>query len=208
MTTFSKTLQNINDYELLYMIRQSDDYALQLLLKKYDAYLWSLIKEYFEGYLPGLDREDLHAMAYLKVLDAIEQYNEEKGCSFCTYLTLCVTRRLNTLRHVALREKKRYYPGMLSLDAFTHELGGSYIVDTVENNQQCFDPDFYVQYQELLRKIRLFIDELSPIEMKVWDCMMKNYSYQEAASRLGMKKKSYDNSVFRIRKKLQKYLKM
>ena len=41
--------KNINDYEVLYQIKENnDDYAMNTLIKKYDTVIFNLAKKYFQ----------------------------------------------------------------------------------------------------------------------------------------------------------------
>ncbi len=196
----------INDYELLYMIHQKEEAAIAMLLNKYEGYLWALIRQRWEVTLPGLEREDLIILLRVKLLEAVENYNEEKNCSFCTYMTMCAVRRISSLRRTVQREQ-RAFPNLVSLDCIVKEEGGSYLQDRIKSNQQWYDPAFFVEYQSLVEAAKQFLAMLTEREKQVWDCMMVKMNYEEAAKRLKMSRKSYDNAVFRLKRKFNAVLK-
>lgn len=195
----------LNDYELLYMIHSKEETALKMLLDKYSGYLWKISREIWNDGFPGWDVDDLVLIAREKLIEACESYNEQKGACFNTYMTMCVIRRLASLKRKAVKEKMRY--PTVSLDALScgTKAEGSFAF-LARNNQQVFEPEFYVQYKELITRTRRFIDQLSEPEKRLWDCMTKGLGYKEGAVLMGMSKKTYDNALYRLRKKFRSYL--
>jgi len=199
-------LKEINDYELLYMIHQDDEAALRILLEKYDRYLWALIREKWNKNWPNLDEQDVYMIAQAKVVEACNNYNEAKGASFQTFMTMCVLRRLATLRRTAYRELQGI-PRYSMNDNKVKEQEDNFFYDVIENNQKLFNPDFYAEYRDLLRKAQIFVEGLSSEDRKIWTCMMHDLSYNEAAALLNISRKSYDNRVYKIKKQFRRYLK-
>ena len=197
----------INDYELIYMIHQEDENAMKYLLQKYDAYLWSLAGRNWQDTFFGLDKEDCHLEAQIKLIDAVFLYRETAGASFMTYATMIINRRLSTLRRNAQREREQLAQGVLSLDWFVGEGESSYLVDMVENNQSTFDPAYHMEYSRLVRLIDDYVNGLSKEDRKIWSMMTRDISYQKASEQLQITRKAYDNRVYRIKKKFMKCLK-
>lgn len=192
----------LNDYELLYMIRQQDEVAFQYLFKKYELYLKVLIAKSWNCSFSVFDENDLLQLSYLKMLDAIDAYNEIKECSFCTYVTMCVLRKLTALRRIELRRNTSF-----SLQNEVREASGIAYEEKLQNNQCLYEPSYYIEYKLVLARFRKFMDSLSEKDRKIWDCMTSQLSYKQAANRLDMTVKAYDNAVYRIKKKLNRYLK-
>ena len=206
MNTQLNNYLDFNDYELLYMIRQNDEMALFILLKKYEGYLRALLRDKWNDALPGFEKEDLMQIARLKVIESAEYFNEEKGCTFCTYMTMCVMRRLGTLKKTAMREKNAF-PVIVSLDGMIREDSAICYMESIQSNQQRFDPSFYLEYSNLIKKTKEFVDALSEAEKKIWSCITSDLSYAEASAMLKMKEKTYDNAVYKLRKKFNSHLK-
>ena len=206
MVLQTECFKEINDYELLYMIHQDDETALKMLLEKYDRYLWALVLEKWNRNWPGLDEQDVYMIARAKVVEACNNYNEAKGASFQTFMTMCVLRRLATLRRAVYRELQGI-PRYPLNEVRVKEQEGPFLYEMIENNQKLFDPDFYAEYRDLLRKAQMFVEGLSSEDKKVWNYMMHDVSYKEAAELLNITRKSYDNRVYKIKKQFQRYLK-
>lgn len=203
MTTQSLKCTEFNDYELLYMIRQQDEMAFQYLFKKYESHLKMLIAKKWNCSFSLFDENDLLQLAYLKVLEAIEAYNETRECSFCTYMTMCVLRKLTSQRRTELRHRIVSY----SLQKEVHEASETLYEEKVENNQSLYNPSYYIEYKLVLAQMKKFVDSLSEADKKILNCMTEGLSYKDAAARLEMTPKGYDNAVYRIKKKLNQYLK-
>ncbi len=196
---------DINDYELLYMMHQKDDYALEGLFNKYDGFIWSLIVGGWQESMMGMSKQDVSSALRLKLYEACFSYNESKNASFYTYLSLCLVRRINGLKRDERRQlKKRGVIG--SLDVQVAEDTSMYVVDQIENNQPMYDPKYRLEYRRVLKQLEEFAKELNEKERLVWYHMTKQSSYSDAAKQLGMTVKQYDNTVYRIRKNLAKFL--
>lgn len=202
MAAQSKKWSELNDYELLYMIRQQDEMAFQYLFKKYEYYLKALIAENWKCSFSLFDESDLLQLSYLKVLDAVDCYRENKDCSFLTYMTLCVVRYLAGLRRMEIRHKPPF-----SLQNEIREASRVVYEDRLENNQRLYEPSYYIEFKSLLEKTKEFMNSLNEKDKKVWECLTAGLSYKEAAKRLEITTKAYDNAVYRIKKKFNRYLK-
>ncbi len=195
-----------NDYELLYMMYQRDETAFSLLCEKYHRFLWRMIREMWKSEYPVLSDEDVYRILQAKLYDIAFSYCDGKGASFFTYLTLCLTRKIQSLKRSAIREL-RARGGMLSLDYYVSEDVQVSVLDTLVNNQPMYDPVFVLRYKALKEELKQFIQSLNEMERKVWNLMSNQVPYAQAAKLLGISIKSYDNAVYRIRKKLSKKIK-
>ncbi len=83
-------LYEINDYELIYLIREGNEFAEHLIYKKYNAFIYKCIKEFnvFKCYY-----DDFYQEGLLAVSQAIETFNMDIECSFYSYLQIIIKRR-------------------------------------------------------------------------------------------------------------------
>lgn len=83
-------LLSINDYELIYLIRDNNEVALNLLFKKYEPYIYIKIKKFnvFERF-----KDDFYMEGLMAINDAIMHFDEMKSASFYTFLDIVMSRR-------------------------------------------------------------------------------------------------------------------
>ncbi len=139
----------------------------------------------------ALEEDDLLQEALLGLLAAVRSYRPEAGALFTTYATTCIRHRLVSAARRSAPRTQREQP----LDA-----------DTPLTDRR-HDPALHLQEQEdaiqLQQRLRR---RLTPLEYQVLLARLQNRSYQEIADRLGVGKKTVDNAVQRLRRKLSSAL--
>ena len=135
----------------------------------------------------GTEDEDLAQEALIGLLAAVRTYRPDGGATFTTYATTCIRRRL-------LSVVRRYGTKV------TQEVP---LEEDPDLPDASADPALLLQEQEgveqLLTRLRT---RLTPMEYKVLLLRLSDSSYEEIAARLGINKKSVDNTVQRLRRKL------
>ncbi len=84
-------IYNLNDYELIYLIRDYNEIALNLLLKKYMPYIRAKIYDYNVSHKC---QDDFFQECLMTLHDAIYSFNEYKGASFYTYMNVIISRKI------------------------------------------------------------------------------------------------------------------
>lgn len=89
--------KDVNDYELVYRIRENDDDAVNVMLKKYEPIIISIAKKYY-GIVKnhGADMNDLIQEGRIAVVKAISSYNPNSTSIFYTYVSICIDRHFIT----------------------------------------------------------------------------------------------------------------
>lgn len=149
-----------------------------------EAYLRDKIIPRFRN--AGIEEDDLYQEARILLPKAIATYRPDSGASFKTYATTIIRHRwIDMIRRLESKAKDE-----VSLE------------DT-NLSDPSGDPALRLQKQEemhaLFERLR---DRLSPREHAVLQLRMQECSYEEIATRLGITKKSVDNTVQRIRQKM------
>lgn len=108
--------RDLNDYEILYMIKENDEDNYSLLHEKYKPLVYNIAKKYqpiCKKY--GNEIEDLMQIGFLALYEASKEYFSEKGAMFYTYVSRVVEnkiideiRRNNTLSRRALNDSISY----------------------------------------------------------------------------------------------------
>ncbi len=188
--------KNDNDYELLYYIHQRDDEGLNLLIKKYHMTIMQFIRNnkayYFQRYN---DYTEIYQIALIILLESAQCYRLDKKLSFYHFY-------LMKLKYALIdRMRKEKFGNMLSLDYQICEASGSYLMDTLENQDPSLDADWLIRLDEVYKKKNRFEQNFSDIERKVFHLRYEGYSYREIAEALHISVKKVDNILQKIRKK-------
>ena len=108
--------RSLNDYELVYQVRENDDVAYNAIIYKYSNLVNMLVKKYIKGNRHlGLEEEDLYQAGMLGILMALNDYNS-KDSIFYTYALLCAKREIEKLLKASSRVKNKPLNDAISLD--------------------------------------------------------------------------------------------
>ncbi len=169
----------MNDFELLYLIKDGNEQALDLMFNKYSIFIKKIISEIT---IYDYDVEDLHQEGLILLNTAIYKYSEMYNKTFFKYFEVILKRRLIYL--VNRRNKEKYI-------IFQNTDKSSFVIN---------DPTNYLYYKEAFDKIKQSDDELVKI---IYDCrFVKNYSIKEIEQILG-----YDRQLIYVKiNKIKKIL--
>ena len=184
----------ISDETLWLNAHNGDMASEELLAEKYTWLVRACARPYF---LAGGDTEDLMQEGMLGLLSAIRQYDPEKETAVRTFAEHCVRNRLLTAVKSAARNKHTPLNDYVPLE--------SPQFDELQTRLAGFlnDPEELLITRERVDEINNRISgTLSGFESRVLKHYLEGLSYEEIAGLVGKPKKSVDNAVQRIRKKL------
>ena len=157
-----------------------------------DSYRDKIITIAFSFGLCGSERDDLIQEGYIALYNAARTYDSSKAL-FNTYATLCIKRRMiNWI-------EKNVTPTLSSLsisDLDDNDLARMGIV------QENFEESLIAK-NEIADLLSTAKKILSDKEYLVFSLYIKGYANAEICEKLGITKKSCDNSLFRLRSKLK-----
>lgn len=104
----------LNDYELLYMVRENDDSSQNLLYEKYLPVIKALAKDFYGKYNAyGYDYDDFVQEGLIAFQRAISNYSEAKNVLFYTFAVLCIKRRMLTFCRNISRGRNNFFTSNL-----------------------------------------------------------------------------------------------
>lgn len=197
---------DIDDSQLIYMLRESSEEAKDLLFQKYKYIIDIEVKKYTRmAKILGYDLNELYQDALLGFSDALNSYRDDKDTALSSFLTLCVDRRLQVSIKKAGRLKNKILNESLSLE-HVYERYASPLMDLLSDNQEN-DPLENIlkeeKFQELINSIK---DTLSDSEYEVYSLMINGLKYDEIATLLNKSLKQVDNTIQRVKGKIKKIL--
>ncbi|MBQ9460676.1 MAG: sigma-70 family RNA polymerase sigma factor [Clostridia bacterium] len=178
-----------DDSELCRLCRQGDENAFRVIASRYCILLKKNASRYSES---ADDSDDLLQEGLIALHDAAMTFDENAGAAFRTYAGVCVRNRMiSAVRHQQAMKKR-------SMAAASIEEA-----ENVPSSPES-DPLHAVIMSEELEHFYAFLREkLSSSEEKVLDLYLEGLSFEEIAQRLGVSRKSCDNAMQRVRKKLR-----
>ena len=177
-----------------------------ILFKKY----YPLVAKIANRYYPlvknkGVEKKDLIQEGLIGLSEAIRDYQDNKNASFITFANLCIERKMRTAIKKAHRDKQKILNESLSID-FLNEEGDSYLMNII--NVETPDPiDTLVSYEEMLQIKSDINAKLSNLENEIFELKLSNWSNQEIADLLDIPYKKVDNTLHRLKGKIQVILK-
>ena len=186
------------DQELIQLFHAGDEFAAEVLLRRYAGSVRYFARRYS---LVGGDAEDLIQEGMIGLFQAIRSYDAEKSASFRTYSASCILNRLTSAIKYDSRGKNQPLNHSIPLEAPLFDCPEQTLVSTSG------DPVEYVigdeGFQELMQVLKGL---LSKFEARVLELYLEGRSYDEISEVTVKPRKSIDNAIQRIRKKLSGHI--
>ncbi|WP_058309083.1 RNA polymerase sporulation sigma factor SigH [Gracilibacillus massiliensis] len=208
MSKLDEAKQNINynkltDEELIDLIHNGESTALDYLIYKYQPFVNAKIRSY---YMIGAEREDLLQEGMIGLFKAIKNFNKDKTTIFKSFAELCIKRHIITVIKTTTRQKHTPLNSYISLDKSIYTEDSNTTLMDIIINSKVLDPEEACINKEASLDLLVKISGLfSPLERQVLPLYLEGNSYQEISSKLGRSIKAVDNSITRIKRKLERY---
>lgn len=193
------------DSELYMMVCENSEEAKDILFNKYKYIINIVIKKYSNSAKElGIDSRELYSEALLGFTDAINSYNENRGASFPTFLSLCLDRRLNKTIISAKAIKNKIVSESYSLDV---DMGSGFsLLDLIEDESSPDPLQSLAQRENEEEIVSSIKKELSQNELEVFELMINGFAYDEIAQLLDKSLKQIDNAIQRIKNKARQII--
>lgn len=191
-------MKDCSDQELLQQSKKGNEKAMECLLEKYRSMVRGEARKFF---LAGGDEEDLIQEGMIGLFKAVQSYDDEKNTEFSTFALLCVRRQIYTTVTASNRKKHSPLNNYISIFAAQHQEENISLDETLKDPEET--PEERMVHQEEIRNYYTMIHKkLSRFEKQVMYYYLNGENYTEIADKLGKTKKSIDNAIQRIRRKL------
>ena len=193
--------ENLEDEQIVSLIKEGDEKALSYLLEKYKKLVNLKVGKYF---IIGAEREDIVQEGMIGLFKAIKNFNAEKNNTFKSFANICIKRQLITAIKTSNRQKHMPLNSYLSLNTAAYDNNEEDSVELIDtfNSNTIEDPLETVMKKEYYAEVQNAINKnLSKFEKQVLDRFIKGDSYLTISQRLDTPVKSVDNAIQRIRKK-------
>src|SRR5574344_1016320 len=192
-----------DDSELLSYIEEDNEDAYNIIYEKYKPLIIKTVKRMssvVKG--TGIDSNDLVQEGMIGLSRAIKHYNDHLDTSFYTYAKKCI--ESNIISSI-IREKKQHNKALnesLSLDDNYGKENDLVYEDLFTDDR--FDPEkSFINEENAQEIIKKAHEELTPLEVQVFDLKINGFDNDTIASILDKDYKSIDNALQRIKTKLK-----
>ena len=185
---------NLSDEELALLVQKNDTEACEELLNRYKQHVVSWVRAYF---LTCGDSEDLVQEGMVAVFSAINTFNGKS--KFKTYANACVKNRIFSVIKNSKRLKNQPLDNYISLSGWADNDSDKteIIIDTAFGPEERF-----INSEAEKELISIIRGNLSDYEYRILFLYLHGYSYSEIEEKLSKTRKSVDNALQRIRKKI------
>jgi len=192
--------RNVNDYELLYLVRQKIEIAEIELLEKYKRVIWVLIQSSINRYHPkGVEKDDLYQESLIALMEAVNSYREDYNAPFYSFATLCMERYIKTYLRKYNSQTTRQFYHSLSLDMVIAEGENLYLHDVIADDGK--GKSYLSLYEnELDDFMNEKHDMFSEREKKILYLKVQGYSYEEISKMMDCRAKQVDNTIQKIKR--------
>ena len=181
--------KGLSDDELMDRLKGGAVDIMEYLLDKYKP----LVKKQARTmYLIGGEKDDLIQEGMIGLFKAIRGYRAGEESSFYTFAELCITRQMYTAVQASNRMKHAPLNSYISLDEEPEILS--------EPNPE----DLVIDQENLENRYDQIDKRLSSMEKLVLELYLEGKTYGQIAAIIGKNEKAVDNSIQRLKKKLDK----
>lgn len=178
--------------------QNSNEKLFLKIIKEYENLIYYFYHKY-KNYLPNYELEDLKAEMQLALYEAVQRYDNQANTKFITFAHIVIERRLQKLIRYSNVQKRKHK----ILDYYENPLYESY--DANFWSQHPKSSEEIIEKKFKLEKIReLALNVLNSKEQLIFSYYLKSYKAREIANLLGWETKKVENSIYRIKKKIQK----
>lgn len=198
--------KNRLDEDVAVEAKEGNIEAQEYLISKYEMFVKTKAKSYF---LIGADKEDIYQEGMIGLYKAIRDFNPHKLASFRAFAELCITRQIITAIKTATRQKHIPLNTYISLNKPVYEEESERTLLDILSGIKISDPEeLIISKEEIERMEKEISNALTELEMEVLTSYLDGKSYQEIACDLDRHAKSIDNALQRVKRKLEKCLKL
>lgn len=180
--------------------QQGNEIAIQEIFFKFKDIIQMRTKNYF---FYGGDRDDVIQEAMIGLLKAINGYDETKTASFTTFAILCIKRQIIS----AIKSSNAGKNKILNMAILTPESEDNSNITYSTKSFNFYNPEEILMSKEKFKELNKYLKtNLSKMENEIFEYMLAEMKYKEIAEKTGRDPKSVDNSIQRIKKKLNNFL--
>lgn len=156
-------------------------------------------------FLIGADKEDIIQEGMIGLYKAVRNYDNSRFTSFRIFAEICIMRNIITAIKKSSRKKRKLLNSCISLNQpFEYEEGYSRTLLDIIDDYKINDPMSIFLNKERLQELKNKLNiVLSNLERKVLEAYLDGKTYREIAFEIKKNSKCVDNTIQRIKRKLE-----
>ncbi len=193
--------KDINDYELIYEIRENSEDSYNLLIKKYTSLIRKLADDYYKKSKSiKVEYDDLVQEGYYGLLQALDNYDESSSL-FYTFANLCIKREMERLIKSYSRNKQMVLNSAISINKPIDSEEDTFLEDVIPSKENIED---YIISEMDSKRLYNLKNEM-PLEMAcIYELRINKFTNIEISELLDLPKKKVEKYVYRIKKLVNK----
>lgn len=189
--------KDINDYEIIYMIRENDsEDAEKVIYDKYLPLIKDLANKYFAKLKNICEFDDLIQEGYIGLGSALQSYSDKYNALFYTFASICIERQIKNYCRRMLNKKSESLNNYVSLD---EDEGVSCFIE-----DSSMKPDRLLENCESIKYMKDFKNSLDIKYSTVFELRYNGFTYKEIAQLLDITLSTVDGRLSKIKRLLQK----
>ena len=189
---------SFTDEELIDRLKNGEKEIIDYIMEKYKNLVRKNAKAMF---LIGADTEDLLQEGMIGLFKAVRDFDSSKQSSFYNFANICINRQIYSAIKASNRKKHLPLNTYISLYSQENEEESQLIRQVISKDTD--NPEVLLISRENFEDLKKRVNKrLSPIEKKVLNFYLDDYSYEDISKLTGKPKKSIDNAIQRIRGKI------
>ncbi|MBR2247762.1 MAG: sigma-70 family RNA polymerase sigma factor [Bacilli bacterium] len=188
--------KNINDYEVLYMIKEKNDYAQGIMYNKYLPIIKNIAaKNSNFAKQRGAEYEDLVQEGYIGLSNAINSYKDNLNTLFYTYACLCIERQIGVFcRKLSSKRNEVLNNCCFDENIFINQHN---ILDSSNPEVSSIDNENYNSIIKIKNRFNL-------INSCIFELRYNGFTYKEISNLLDLSMSSVDGRLSKIRRTLHR----
>lgn len=193
--------KDINDYELIYEIRENSEDSYNLLIKKYTSLIRKLADDYYKKSKSiKVEYDDLVQEGFYGLLQALDNYDESSSL-FYTFASLCIKREMERLIKSYSRNKQMVLNSAISINKPIDSEEDTFLEDVIPSKENIED---YIISEIDSKRLYNLKNEM-PHEMAcIYELRINKFTNIEISELLDLPKKKVEKYVYRIKKLVNK----
>ena len=188
-----------NDYELVFLAQDGNEDAINKLYQKYKPIIVKKSKNAIVlASHHGVEINDIMQEGFIGLDEAIRTFSQETEATFYTFAMLCVERQIASYLKKVTRGKDKILNEAIAIN--------DNLEKTMKDKMDI--EKYFVSIDNNMEMTKVIEEKLTTFEKKVFDLRIQGYSVEEIAKSLNKDTKAIYNTLFRIRDKIKKNIKM
>ena len=184
--------QNMNDYELLYMISEKND-DFNILYLKYQPLIYKIVKNYQKLFKKfGYELDDLMQIGYLTLYKSSYLYDSLNNAMFYTYFKKALTNAIIMEIRNNSTNKKEVLNKAFSYDTIVPNTEHTYL--------ELFTDTSSRDYREEMYQFIIFKNTLSFFDACIFELLYNGFHNNEISLLLRKDKETINKSILDIRR--------